>query len=686
MDPLTIVLKYPGAAQKWKLWADGESRIDFRNDPEGAKRCTAAYAASELRYFIGKAMPDLTVRIDEKIPDRGKFIEPEIRDDGGNIGSFILKSRKNGIRVTGLGRNGLLNGIYELLRIQGWRWLEPGPYGEIAPEKPTLDFLNSDLKGVPSFKFRMIDQYRESDASVELLKWFSRNRVNVAFRKPATGKFADKLGMYSRIGGHLLWKIMHPDSLMDDGRTLWEAHPDWFGLPPDGKRTKAHAADTQLCLSNREMLEYLSAKICDLLKHELKEIDILDLWGFDTWGNACSCPACRKLGNGSDQNLYLLSEIQSYLRKHLGRTVRLNTISYEGTATMDPPTQAIPRNLTDTDCFVIFYPIARCYEHPLGDGSCASNRNYDRSIRGWSKHAKQIGLWSGEYYNVSKFEDLPVVFTQLIPDEMRYYFAQGCTGATYMHNFSPNWGMRTLIQLMHLQYAWDIRTDDKSFADEYFRKRYGVHAARMRKAYGLTEQAMRSISTWRGYGPSILSRLSRWEGTKPEKPLEHSHLKDEREAIRRIRGHIRALEQAIELTQECIERERGKNWKTLPSGQILPLVLTPQELEKHRFYDAMEYRLGENLRGLVYGRDLYRIEAALMEYYRACRLGKDEDRYWAEVETLCDILNQYHVPVTYENPGPGVSCKDALSRSQLRRTITRCRGERQKSGRKPGHI
>ena len=244
MDSLTILLKYPGAARKWKLWANGESRIDFRNDLESAKRCTAAYAASELRYFIGKAIPELTIRIDEKLPDRGKFIELEIRD-GGDIGSFILKSRKNGIRVTGLGRNGLLNGIYELLRIQGWRWLEPGPYGEIAPEKPTLDFLKCDLKGVPSFKFRMIDQYRESDASVELLKWFSRNRVNVAFWKPATGKFADKLGMYSRIGGHLLWKIMHPDSLMDDGRTLWEAHPDWFGLPPDGKRTKAHAADTQ---------------------------------------------------------------------------------------------------------------------------------------------------------------------------------------------------------------------------------------------------------------------------------------------------------------------------------------------------------------------------------------------------------------------------------------------------------
>ena len=71
MDQLTVILKYPGSAQMWQLWADGESRIDFRNDPESTKRCTAAYAASELRYFLAKAMPGLTIRIDEKVPARG---------------------------------------------------------------------------------------------------------------------------------------------------------------------------------------------------------------------------------------------------------------------------------------------------------------------------------------------------------------------------------------------------------------------------------------------------------------------------------------------------------------------------------------------------------------------------------------------------------------------------------------
>jgi len=492
MNELVIVIHESGAAKMWKNWSSAEKEIDFRREREKADRCTVAYAASELACFLGKAMPVLNITVAETVPEQGNFIDLTI--DGCSVdGAFELQSTGSGIRVTGFGRNGLMNGIYELLRIQGWRWLEPGLYGEVPPENPTLDFLKTTRKCVPSFRHRMIDQYRESDHSSELLKWFSRNRINVVFRKADTGKMADKMGMLSRTGGHLLQKIMTPDAQMDDGRTLWEAHPEWFGLPEDGVRKKATATKIQLCLSNESMLRWLASRICRILETEMKDIDILDLWGFDTWGKCCNCTGCTGLGNGSDQNLYLLSRIHEYLKEHLDRPVMLNTLSYEGTATMDPPEKEIPANLAEFGDMVIFYPINRCYRHLLDDKSCDMNRIYRESMEGWSTHADKVALWSGEYYNVSRYEDLPLVFGKLIPQEMRYYRANGCTGATFMHNISPCWGVRSLTMLLHCQYAWNTETDCDEFMKEYFFRKYSVHAPAMRAVYRYMENAFRDV-------------------------------------------------------------------------------------------------------------------------------------------------------------------------------------------------
>ncbi|MBE6371408.1 MAG: DUF4838 domain-containing protein [Lentisphaerae bacterium] len=678
MKKLHIVLKYPDSARLWRVWADSENEIDFRHDPAAGARCTAAYAASELKYFLGKAMPGLEIGIGERPPEDACFIELEIQ---GNdfTGSFELEPQENGIRVTGYGRNGLLNGIYELLRIQGWRWLEPGIYGEAAPANPTLDFLTAKGKFAPSFRHRMIDQYRESDDSADLLRWFSRNRVNTVFRKAATGKLADKLGMLSRKGGHLLQKIMAPDTPMEDGRTIWEAHPDWYGLPADGKRDKALAMKTQLCLSNGEMIRWLSARICTILRTEMKDIDILDLWGFDTWGKTCSCPHCADLGNGSDQNLRLLSAIQAYLQRHLDRPVMLNTISYEGTATMSPPTRPAPRNLIDTGCMVIFYPIKRCYRHQLKDRSCTLNQVYDDSMTGWHRMAPELALWSGEYYNVSKYEDLPLVFGRLIPAEMRYYHARGCTGATYMHNLSPNWGVRALTQLMHTQFAWDVDMDEDAFLSEYFERKYGRYAARMRKIYGRLEAAGKDIALRRNWGDSLLTRLLQMEGNRPAEEITAAHYAGEAELLQALKEAVRNADAAVSGLRQVLAAEQRRNWKDLPAIRDIPPVVTPLELEKLRYYDKMEYRIGEDLRGALYGAEILRLEYVLLNYHNALRLGRRGSREWLAVEKTAARLNEWYIPLTYENPTPGVQIKDGLSRSQLRMCITRCRGARIKA-------
>ena len=357
----------------------------------------------------------------------------------------------------------------------------------------------------------------------------------------------------------------------------------------------------------------------------------------------------------------------------------LNTVSYDGTDTMTPPTLPVPQTLLKTGCFVIFYPIRRCYHHHLGDRECELNRVYDDSMTGWHRNAPKLSLWSGEYYNVSKYEDLPLVFGKLIPEEMRYYHANGCTGATYMHNPSPTWGIRALTQLLHTQYAWKVDTDEDAFIQEYFERKYGVYASEMAKVYERWELVGKDVALWRTQERSLLIDLCAMEGEPPEKEISTAHYSTAKENMAVLKKAVHTAEIAIAAVRRILAREQLRNWRDLPALRDLPPRTVPTDVESIRYYNKMEYRLGEDLRGMLYGVELFRLEYVLLKYHDALRTGKNGDREWADVEACASRLNEMYVPVTYDKPASGFTVLDGLTRTQLRMCITRCRGYRVKN-------
>lgn len=683
MNTLYLILEYPDARRDWNEWAEDDNRIDFRRcNPMEAARCTAAYAAGELKYFLERADSGLRVEVVSEVPVSAPSVQLITGQDDASGGGFdLIPGGTARQTVRGHGRNGLLNGVYELLRIQGWRWLEPGVRGEVRPKTPTLDFLDVQASVRPSFRWRMIDQYRDSDDSIPLLQWFSRQRVNVVFRKPATGRFADKLGMLSRRGGHLLQRLLDPDAAFGNGQTLFDAHPEWFGLPENGIRSRETVIAVQPCCSNTGLLEYLAKQLLDLLTGDMCDIDVLDVWGFDTLGKTCSCSECRKLGNGADQNLYLLSNLFAKLEGALGRNIMLNTIAYEPTATLEPPTRPAPRNLVESGAFVIFYPISRCYRHGLGDPECEQNRSYRNALVGWHQSVPELSLWMGEYYNISFFQDLPLVFTRLIPSEIRWYFDHGCNGGTYMHNFAPCWGVRALTQLQHTQFLWEANTDAEAFGEEYFRSKYGLHARAMRQVYADVEKGFADIASWRYFSFGASGFLKQWGGEiHPEKPFALPHFPEPGSAKTALRESSYALDRALAGARRALRAERAENWHNLPAEKHLSMLPTPAEIESFRYYDTLEYRIGEDCRGLIYGADTMRFLLRAVEYYEALRCGGDSVREWHAFERIAEKMSEYYVPVTYEFATPGMSFGDALSRTDLRILLTRCRAERVKNG------
>ncbi len=676
---LWIVLPYPGAERETPIWAKEEERVDFRQDIVRAARCTSAFAAIELKEHLIKTISELQISFQSIRPTKGFFIELNILDPKTKNEGFSIEPSEEGMLITGFGRTGILYGAYEFLRIQGWRWYAPGYYGEAAPGWTDALLVPTERKVYqPAMTLgRGFDFEYGSMESVEFNLWMARNRLNMSAPRPSTRSLCNKLGMSLKTGGHIFEEIMNPDRVMPSGKTLWEEHENWFGLPPDGVRKKEWALSTQFCVSQPDSIEFLGSEFLNNVTGKWKDADRIDVWGFDTWGAACTCADCQKLGNCTDRTLSFISALRGVLNRaqkdgRLKHDVKLATCAYEGTATIKGPENPFPRNLIAAGDYCAFYPINRCYAHDFGEATCSDNVAYRDALKSWFTHDPALPVMIGEYYNVSKFEDLPLLFMTRQPRDVSYYYKAGVRGMTYMHVPMVNWGMRTITQALFAQLAWDPTTSEESWIEEYLVRWYGPHGIKMRKVYQMVEEAWLFISSWRAWkSSSVLSRLLSWDGSKPEKPLlVDDHFKTSAETIQAGYRSIALMEEAMKLLNECRAEER-RVW--LRNNVVCKIQTAVNPIEAQRIKQANQYemRLGEDRRLLIYGLDTMKLMTELIVYHDA--LYREDvatvKSSWRKIEEVAEALDSYFLPMSYEWPGTGLDSKDALTRTQLRKHL-----------------
>ncbi len=678
---ITVVVPFAGAEQETAVWAQQEEAIDFRRDMEKAARCTSAFAATELQHYLAETLRDVSVVFSDKRPPTGFFIELRISDPASRVEKFSFARSGNGLVLSAQNRISLMYGVYELLRLQGWRWYAPGRMGEIAPLRiEELRLPPDGREFLPSFALgRGFDFEGVSKESTDLTLWMVRNRLDAGGYRPNTGALARKLGLSMVSGGHIFEAILNPSRVLPSGRTLWEEHESWYGLPTDGKRVKQRALRTQFCMSQPELFEFLGSELLRYLGGAWKEADRVYVWGFDTWGSCCTCAECRKLGNGTDQMLFCISAMRRYLDQarrdgRLDHDVQIGMCCYEGTSTIQGPEKPVPANLLEKGDYGVFYPINRCYAHDFADSHCSTNRFYRESLSSYFSRKPALPLAIGEYYNVSKWEDLPLLFTTRIRRDLPAYRAMGATGMTYMHVPLVNWGMRSLTESLYAQLCWDTSTDVDAFLNEYFNLWYGPYANDMRRVYDLLEESWLDIAEWRSWArDSVLTRLLGWNGGKPATPLAigyHSM------TPQRVVEHGRHSQQLMQQARTLLEAVRaGEKSRVQPKTGKQAVAVNPAEARAQQEGARYEWRLGEDRRLLRYGIDTMEVMTALVSYHDAlCRDDKPaaEDA-WRAVEAAADRLDSYYIPIKFEEPGAGLVSQDALTRSQTRDIIRRCR-------------
>jgi hypothetical protein len=683
-DPtIFIAVPYSGAEKSTEYWANAEKQVrDWEEEGPEAERCTVAFAAAELKRFLMRTVQGTEFRFTETLPEHNPVIvvgtAPRVRtffglDEvpalPGDRQAYAMHSLRLGggtLLLVGSGRQGVLYAVYDYLAQLGWRWYAPGPMGEVAAAKRTsLPLERWKTVSSPDFPlFRGFHIEGSSEESEEMFQWMARNRLNMWAYRCGSHALMRKLGLVFLSGGHILEDILNADKPMPSGKTLYEEHPEWFA-EVNGKRERKNAGRYQFCVSNDAAVAYVAASIVEHFQTDWRSTDFQNVWMFDTWAGWCQCPRCKRLGNDADRYLHLLGKVREAINAALAagdvkRDIGLVMCAYEGTSSLYGPSQPVPAALRNGKDFVLFAPINRCYAHALGSHECTEfNVHYDEAVQSWSKVAGDLPFTVVEYYNVSKFEDLPLLFSGTMGKDFAYYRKAGAKGMSYMHIPMALWGPRALTQTLFARLSWDSGASVEKIRKEYLALYYGPVAASMGEFYRCLEAAYANITVWRSWAPeSVNAGLLAWEGGKPEKPLfPAKHLQLDSAADRSGPDVGVGPRASIDL----LERARAALAKA--QGVQAPLVVR-QHLEE----DAWLFR---------YGDESFRFYLEMARLYEARRLGKESEARaaWAAAERLADSLRSYYMPFDFDFPGAGVGAKDALTRSQLRPLLDKIAGK-----------
>lgn len=664
---INILIPYEESEKFYEKWAHEEDKIDFLKDLYEAKRCTIAFAAEELCTYLKK------MGHEAKVSDKEGNFNIIIDAKDGENEEFDIESDEKNIRLSGWGRAGALYAVYEFLEVQGVRWYAPKleyvpTYDRdlIIPENKHYKY---DMEGGRGFHFEGLQK-----ESLSFLLWMARNRMNLHACHVHAKKFQQKLCMKFFTGGHIFEKILNPLNIEKDGRYYIDAHPDWYGKQEE-KLTVENALKTQFCASNEELLDRLADTIIERANNEWKNEEIFELAGFDTWGKSCACEKCRNLGNGSDITLHFISHIrkrldEAYETGKINRKVLLSFAAYEGTDTIKAPLNPVPENIIKAGDILVFAPILRCFKHYFDDTSCDRNRRYKEYLEAWSKVGVPITI--NEYYNVSKFEDLPLVFTKKIYNDVRYYKNNGVTRLFYMHVPMVEWGVCTTTQYLLANITRDSNCRYFELLDEYYKNIFGEYADEVKVVYENLEKAGELCSSWRGwFGTSILTNLIEWDGKLPKSSIyRDSDLGDD--LIEKGYNSVRLLKEALKKMRDIKEREI----ENLPKYGFLEAdeVLNPIEQQKKKSQTILLDKLCEDIRGISYGVNMQELLVLMLDYHETLYAGEIEKArtLFEKFKSLGSEMSETTNGVSFMAYIPDFEVRDVLKRSQLKDTYYRC--------------
>jgi len=374
--------------------------------------------------------------------------------------AIVIRSKGSRLLIAGGRPRGTLYAVNQFLQDQcGVRWWTS--WASHIPKQTTLRFGRLDIRYSPPFESR--DPF-----------WFPAFDSDWAVKNYSNSQHAH---IPEEWGGSINYKgFVHTFYPLVPPEEHFAAHPEWYSWV-EGKRTHDNA---QLCLSNPQLRDFLTARVKQWLK-ESPDARIVSVSQNDCHG-ACQCPECKAVddreGSHAGMLLDFVNDIAARIEPEFPQ-VAIDTLAYQ--YTRKPPKTLKPR----PNVIIRLCSIECNFREPLEH---KSNAAFADDIRGWAKICDRLYIWDyttdfGHYMqphpnwyslgpNVRFFQE----------HHVRGLFEQGA----YQSFGSEMSEMRAwvLAQLM-----WNPTRDDRAQIQEFLEGYYGPAAGPIRRYLDLMHSA-----------------------------------------------------------------------------------------------------------------------------------------------------------------------------------------------------
>ncbi len=335
----------------------------------------------------------------------------------------------------------------------GVRWYLPTPIGEHVPSRPTLALPALDRTETPAWLSRQWSAADRADKG----EWNRRNllRPRFAFH-------------------HYLNVWLEP--------ALFDQHPDWFPLRPDGQRYRPRQEDHswQPCLSHPGVAEHVAGRILEQFARNPGQLSASLGVNDSDWRGYCQCDGCKALDVPGKTSLHGGPDYSNRFFTFANRVAErvaarypdhyLGCLAYN--ACENPPT----------------FPV-----HPMIVPYLTNDRaqwrdprfaQADRDwIAAWRAVCPSVAIYSYEY---GSGYVIPRVYPSLQEQYLRYCRDQGVKG--WYAEIYCNWALDGPKAWLVSQLLWDADQSATDLLNDFYENYFGPAREPMRRFYEACEQ------------------------------------------------------------------------------------------------------------------------------------------------------------------------------------------------------
>lgn len=279
------------------------------------------------------------------------------------------------------------------------------------PHSGTVKLAPIDRTETPAMQWRNVYAYetKQSDG------WYEKLRLNGIESDPTDEK--DGINEYAGWGTwcHSYLTFVDPDEYFDE-------HPEYFAMK-DGKRVREdpeNGLQTQLCLSNPEVLEIVKEKLGQMIAENPDRI----YWDFSVMDNSnmagCECDACRALDEAAGSGMGSLLPFLNELAKAFPDKI-ISTLAYFHT--IEPPKNGIK---AEDNIVIKLCSMPGDQGSSYLQGATEGAAQFRDLVEGWHSVCDKITIW--DY--VVDFEHLLLPFPNFAvqQENQQFYEENGVIG------------------------------------------------------------------------------------------------------------------------------------------------------------------------------------------------------------------------------------------------------------------